>query len=398
MLFFVPLSLMAQLTAPTANTLRYSSYGTASSKDKIFVFCNATGTVKGSLTAHDTTSSVLSDYYWYMWNGLTSSFDVEKKSDFSAPASTIDGLDEGGYRVKIANSTDTMYFTCWVFIDKPHALAKLMNNGCDYVALDGTAAIDTFYYYNPILGSQIKLPNAVRHLWSSAPSSSIPYPDLRIDPYTFDPPIDDVTYKLVVTDSMGCSSESSFFYESIHVKSALSADVTEGEAPLEVNFSNESIRGEYYKWDFGDESDNSTLEVPETHTFYRPGSYWVSLSIESELHCTHADSLKITVNPSYLSLPNAFTPNGDGYNDSFILDKSSLRYLSLQIFSNTGVKVYGFNGGTEAIQNWNGWDGTINNSDRKASPGVYYYIIQAIGWDDLEYNGEEYRGFLYLYR
>lgn len=398
MLFFVPFTMMAQLTAPNANTLRYSSYGSATSKDKIFVFCNTSGTTKGSLMARDTTLSELSDYRWYMWNGLTKSFDIEQKSDLSVPFSTIDGLEEGGYRVKISNSTDTMFFTCWVFIDKPFASAKLMNNGCDYVALDGTAAVDTFFYYDPFLGNPIKLPNAVRHLWSSTPSSSIPYPDLRIDPYTFDPPLDDVTYKLVVTDSMGCSNESSFYYESIHVKADLSSDVTEGEAPLGVNFTNESIRGYIYNWDFGDDTENSTLEIPETHMFYRPENYWVSLSIESVLHCTDIDSIKITVNPSSLAIPNAFTPNDDGYNDRFILEKSSLRYLNVQIFSNTGVKVYGFASSGENIQGWNGWDGNIDNSTRKASPGVYYYIIKAIGWDDKKYDGEEYRGFLYLYR
>ena len=40
----------------------------------------------------------------------------------------------------------------------------------------------------------------------------------------------------------------------------------------------------------------------------------------------------------------------------------------------------------------------MNNSSIKASPGVYFYLVRAYGWDDVDYNGEEYRGFFYLYR
>ena len=394
----IPISLFAQISAPDADAVRFSKYSLSTDKDPIFVFCDASGTIAGTLVAQDTAGSVVNDFNWYKWDEETNNFSIPVKSELAVSASTLDDVGEGGYRVEVSNISGNSLFTCWVFLDKPFALAELMNNGCDYVALDGTAVVDTFYYYDPLSGSRIKLPNAVKHLWSSSPASSIPYPDLRIDPYTYDPPLDDVTYKLVVTDSMTCFSESSFYYESIHVKAGLSADLDEGEAPLEVNFVNESIRGYNYEWDFGDDSENSLLEIPDTHIFYRPGKYTVTLTIESELLCEDSDSLVITVSPSLLSIPNAFTPNEDGYNDRFLVDKQSLRYLSIQIFSNTGVKVYGFAGDTESIQNWEGWDGNINNSNRKAGPGVYYYIINAIGWDDERYNGKEYRGFLYLYR
>lgn len=395
---FVPEVLQAQLSAPSANSVRYTSY--PSSKDPIYVFCNSTGDIKGSLTAISPFDAASNKFVWYRWSDDSNSFSIHVKTDDGVTASTVADLDEGGYKVIITNTIDTTDFIGWIFLDKPYAGATLMNNGCDYVALDGTAVVDTFIYRDPVNGSTIELPNAVRHLWSSSPSSSIPYPDLRIDPYTYTPPLEDVTYKIEVTDSMMCSSEASFFYESIHVKAALSSDVQEGEAPLEVNFSNESIRATSFSWDFGDDTEKSILETPETHTFYRPGKYTISLAIESDLHCADTDStsLVITVNPSTLKIPNAFTPNEDGYNDRFIVEKSSLRYLSVQIFSNSGVKVYNFTGDTEGIQNWDGWDGTINHTSRKAAPGVYYYIIKAVGWDDVEYEGREYRDFVYLYR
>jgi hypothetical protein len=34
----------------------------------------------------------------------------------------------------------------------------------------------------------------------------------------------------------------------------------------------------------------------------------------------------------------------------------------------------------------------------KASIGIYYYVIRALGWDDVNYNSKKYSGFVYLYR
>ncbi len=107
-------------------------------------------------------------------------------------------------------------------------------------------------------------------MWSSDPPSAIPYPDIEINPQTFSPPLVDVTYRLQVTDSFTCVNESSFFYESIHVKADFSVDPSSGEAPLEVTFTDKSIRAATYKWEFGDDS-ISVLSTPKPHTYYIPG-------------------------------------------------------------------------------------------------------------------------------
>ena len=56
-----------------------------------------------------------------------------------------------------------------------------------------------------------------------------------------------------------------FFYESIHVKADADVIPVSGEAPLEVVFTNKSIRA-IYEWDFGDKT-KSTLENPEPHVY-----------------------------------------------------------------------------------------------------------------------------------
>jgi gliding motility-associated-like protein len=334
---------------------------------------------------------------------MTKSFSISLPAGPGDTPSTRNNLDEGGYQVRITDGGGyDISLVAWIHLDKPFAEAKLQNYTCDYVALSGKAAIDTFYYKDPANGLPVKLRNAFSFLWSSNPASSIPYPNIELNPVTFNPPLEDVVYKLQVTDSFLCVSESSFPYTSIHVKADFTFIPNQGEAPLEVTFTDKSVRAFKYKWDFGDDS-ISVLANPPPHIYYRPGEYRVTLSIESDKLCRDvADSTKfdnrIKVDPSKLEIPNVFTPNGDSYNDFFIVESTSLRKISVKIFSRSGLMVYSFSGEGESLKNWQGWNGNINNSSTEASPGIYFYIISAQGWDDIVYDSDEFRGFLYLYR
>lgn len=397
---FLPALAEAQLSAPGMRTFRYTSYPSAPAvKDPVFIYCNDSGSQKGTLVAGSPAGSGPFNFSWYQWSDITKSFSIFLKTVSGVTTSSADNLEEGGYKVFITGGYDTS-LVGWIFIDKPHSSAKLKNRTCDYVALQGEAAVDTFFYKNPANGLPVKLPNGINFLWSSDPPSSIPTPDLVLDPQTFDPPLEDVTYMLQVSDSFGCMSESSFFYESIHVKADFTVEPGNGEAPLEVTFTDQSLRASVYRWEFGENRDStSDLMNPMPHIYYKPGEYSVKLTVESDMHCI--DSMrfdKIVVDPSKLEIPNVFTPDGDGLNDYFVVASQSLRYLSVEVFSRSGLKVYDFIGEGETLRNWKGWDGKINNSSREATPGVYFYVISAYGWDDEVYDDKLTRGFVYLYR
>jgi len=370
-----------------------------------------TGNERGKLTSGSPMGVGPFRFSWYKWNDGTSSFSTPVKTESGVFNSSIENLTEGGYKVDIdsAGFNDTS-FVGWIFFDKPPlAGASLQQRLCDRIALNGDTAaeIHKFYYRDIYNGSTLHLKNEITFLWSSSPSSYIPVPNIYLDPVivnvpppdrVYRLPLEDVTYKLQVF-SLGCTAESSFFYESIHVKADFTVDPMEGEAPLEVSLTDNSIRGSVYEWDFGDDS-VSHLSDPLPHRYYKPGEYTVLLTIENELHCI--DSLRsqtITVEPSALAIPNVFTPDGDGYNDWFMIESKSLRYVSMEVFSRSGLKVYGFSGEGERLKEWAGWDGNVSNSSIKASPGVYFYIIHAYGWDDIEYDdSKKHRGFVYLYR
>jgi PKD repeat protein len=390
---------MAQLSAPGSSATRHTFYSASSTeRDPVFIFCNSSGSQKGALTASLSTGTGLYNFTWNKWSDITKSFTIFIKEEQNVAVSSLNNIEEGGYRVAISGSLDTT-LTGWIQIDKPFSSAELLNRTCDYVALKGKAYADTFYYNNPSTGFRVRLPNGVKFLWSSNPVSSIPFPDLSINPQTFNPPLVDVKYNLQVTDSFGCISSSSFDYKSIHVKAEFTVDPDKGEAPLEVSFTDKSVRASKYLWEFGDDS-TSILSDPEPHTYYIPGEYSVKLTIESDLHCIDSMRLekKIIVEPSSLDIPNVFTPDGDGTNDNFIVESKSLRFLTVEVFSRSGLRVYYFNGSGEKLRAWTGWDGNINNSSRLATPGVYYYIIRAYGWDDVKYDSKEQKGFVYLYR
>ena len=400
--FLLPLPVLAQLSAPGSKSVRYSSYPSSPAvKDPIFFYCGALGTEKGTLTAVRPWGTGTYDYSWFKWNDGTGSFSTFISTQTGVQASTINNLDWGGYRVEIDSSGITVKtLTGWIFFDTPPvAGASLQQQLCNRVALAGTAEATTanFYYKDPLTAASVTQKNIITFLWSSAPASVIPYPDININPVTYSPPLEDVTYRINVS-SLGCDNEASFFYESIHVNADFSVDPVEGEAPLEVSFTDESVRGDIYTWDFGDDT-ISHLQDPPPHTFYKPGEYTVLLTIESNLHCI--DSLRsgiIKVIPSSLDIPNVFTPDEDGYNDRFRIESKSLRFVSMEVFSQSGLKVYGFSGEGERLKAWDGWDGKVNNSSVKARPGLYFYIIRAYGWDEVKYDSREYRGFVYLYR
>lgn len=396
-IIMLPLAVQAQITAPGSRAVRTTNYPATPRTDSVYIFCASGPGDTGTLSASSPGGTAPFTFTWTRYNQVGGGYTIPVKTE-SGTTSTATGLAEGGYRVQITDGGGySAEFFAWVNLDTPAAGAALLHYTCDYVALDGTKAVDPFTYYDPSTNVSRLLPNGVKHLWSSSPGSAIPYPDLEIDPITFSPPLTDVRYILQVTDSFGCSTSASFDYTSIHVKAEFTAEPLEGESPLEITFTDKSVRASKYLWRFGDDS-VSVVPDPGTHTYYIPGEYTVSLVIESELTCRDSATVKIEVLPSALQIPNVFTPNDDGLNDYFVPDKKSIRFLNLQIFAKSGHRVYYYQGDGEDLQNWLGWDGRINYSERRAEPGAYYYVLRAEGYDDVEYKGREFRGTVYLYR
>ncbi|MGZ5243624.1 MAG: T9SS type B sorting domain-containing protein [Bacteroidia bacterium] len=71
-----------------------------------------------------------------------------------------------------------------------------------------------------------------------------------------------------------------------------------------------------------------------------------------------------------LFIPRAFTPDGDGVNDSFIIKGTNIEYFKIEIFDEAKTKVYI----SDEIKK--GWDGRYKNQTMPA--GNYLWVIEYI--------------------
>jgi len=116
-----------------------------------------------------------------------------------------------------------------------------------------------------------------------------------------------------------------------------------------------------YTWQ--DSSHAATYEVKQ------PGTYWVRAYV-AEYDVYSSDTIVITqgddsyCNPP-LTIPNVITPNGDSFNDNFVIQNAENYTISLQIYNRWGRLIYE----TANYQN----DFNCNN----CAYGVYYYTIKA---------------------
>lgn len=164
-----------------------------------------------------------------------------------------------------------------------------------------------------------------------------------------------------------------------------------GQAPLEVEFKDESVNAQAYDWylykDTADLKgrlpmledslmDRTVRHDPEfAFTYEHTGLYGVRLKVINTVgqnHCWDTTEMKdIRVIASLVNVPNVFTPNGDGINDIFRVQMLSVTSFHAIIINRWGRKVY------EWSDPEGGWDGKINGTE--ASPGTYYYIVTARG-------------------
>lgn len=88
--------------------------------------------------------------------------------------------------------------------------------------------------------------------------------------------------------------------------------------------------------------------------------------------CTQTDHVTITV-ISELEVPNTFSPNGDGINDTWVIP-------GMVSFPNSLVRIYNRWGQlvfqTTGYSPDKAWNGKMNNTGRDLTPSAYYYVIE----------------------
>lgn len=184
-----------------------------------------------------------------------------------------------------------------------------------------------------------------------------------------------------------------------------------GSAPYTVRFyanaENTAGWNTYYEWRFylqdlsGKESDTPFLvryEEDTEYTFTKAGLNKIMCFAMftngtdtvryTEDYWTDRDPLTVSISESRLEMPNAFSPNGDGFNEYYQakgtqhgIGPQSIISFEAYIFNRWGQKLYSW---TDCYTYEAGWDGTFHGKPVKQ--GVYFCLVKAKGSDGREYN------------
>ncbi|MDB4074865.1 gliding motility-associated C-terminal domain-containing protein [Crocinitomicaceae bacterium] len=126
-----------------------------------------------------------------------------------------------------------------------------------------------------------------------------------------------------------------------------------------------------YLWSTGSTDLNAEELAPATY----------DITITDDHFCSQVFSFEITMNfAECVVIPNTFTPNGDHYNDTWVLGNIDLYPgVSVKIFNKWGNEVF------TSIGTYSPWDGTQYGNPLPSE--VYYYIITLGNDEQNEYTG-----------
>ncbi len=208
-------------------------------------------------------------------------------------------------------------------------------------------------------------------------------------------------YVIRVADPNGCTVLDTFYtqaYSNPVVKIKTSSDTAYIQNPHITfsfdNLSEDTVQISNSFWEF-DGDLNSYSQPKVVHTFEKVGTYSAYLTVYNQQGCDTLFTHVVNVFPVDLFIPNVFTPNGDGYNDYFVIkakdasqqgtksavkfDDAAPRYKPLNdyyekthlvIFNRLGRKVF------ESDNYKNNWDGGgLPN-------GTYFYVLKCQGFKD----------------
>jgi gliding motility-associated-like protein len=135
-------------------------------------------------------------------------------------------------------------------------------------------------------------------------------------------------------------------------------------------------------WNFGDGSQVLEDVMNPTHTYDSTGTYNVELTVEYPFGCTKTYSEIIEITKGYdIVLPNAFTPNGDGYNDTIRPATLCFQEVKMSVYDTFGSLIYVETSKDDTLT---GWDGLIDGTP--AENGNYIIVVEAITFTGEEIN------------
>ena len=192
-------------------------------------------------------------------------------------------------------------------------------------------------------------------------------------------------YFVNISDAAGCSGNTSFKLEGFAAPTAnagVDTTIFEGVS-IQLN-SNSSYGADLFAWSPPTGLSNTTSPNPIC-TVDKTTSYQLVYT-NSTTNCSDTDEVVIVVKPcEEIMVPNAFTPNGDGYNDYFMILNPDKFYnlLHFRIYNRWGELLYQTND-----KNALGWDGKFNGINQEAGTYVYSIVANCTGNKKVSLKGD----------
>lgn len=143
-----------------------------------------------------------------------------------------------------------------------------------------------------------------------------------------------------------------------------------------VVFTDITPNANSWMWDFGDGM--ISAEQNPTHSYQMPGEYTVTLVVTNGNGCvSHVIKTPYIVTETGLFIPNIFTPNGDGFYDTWNIQYIGKQNFEVAVFDRWGVNLFT---ATSPEKSWNGTD----PKGKALSEGVYFYTVKV---GDKVFNG-----------
>jgi gliding motility-associated-like protein len=179
---------------------------------------------------------------------------------------------------------------------------------------------------------------------------------------------------LTVTSDSGCvSSLTKNNYITVFPKPvagfSVTPTVTTIMTPI-ISFTNTTTGANFWNWNFGD-ADTSSVFSPRPHTYADTGKYAITLIVSTLHNCVDTARQTIIIEPDFsFYIPNAFTPNDDGINDTFNGKGIGIKTYEMTIFDRWGNLIFF----TDDINK--PWDGKANHGADIAQRDVYVWKVK----------------------
>jgi len=128
--------------------------------------------------------------------------------------------------------------------------------------------------------------------------------------------------------------------------------------------------------------DFKSEESSPTYVFQEAGVYGLMLMVKNEFNCWDTVMHTIKVESDFTTyIPNAFTPNGDGLNDTFYPVMRGVKKFELQIFDRWGALIFASSSSDHV------WDGTYKGQECKQDVYNYKLVLFNVKREEKVYTG-----------